>query len=36
MNVELDWFEKYPMNRPYTWEKAPGDKGTADRAQGVK
>ncbi len=24
MNVELDWFEKYAMNRPYTWEKAPG------------
>jgi dipeptidyl aminopeptidase/acylaminoacyl peptidase len=23
MNVELDWFEKYAMNRPYTWEKAP-------------
>ncbi len=25
MNVELDWFEKYAMNRPYTWEKAPAD-----------
>lgn len=25
MNVELDWFEKYAMNRPYTWEKAPSD-----------
>jgi dipeptidyl aminopeptidase/acylaminoacyl peptidase len=23
MNVELDWFEKYAMNRTYTWEKAP-------------
>ncbi len=23
MNVELDWFEKYAMERPYTWEKAP-------------
>jgi dipeptidyl aminopeptidase/acylaminoacyl peptidase len=22
MNVELDWFEKYAMNRTYTWEKA--------------
>jgi dipeptidyl aminopeptidase/acylaminoacyl peptidase len=22
-NVELDWFEKYCMNRPYVWEKAP-------------
>jgi len=25
MNVELDWFEKYNMNRPYTWEKAPAE-----------
>jgi dipeptidyl aminopeptidase/acylaminoacyl peptidase len=24
MNVELDWFEKYAMNRTYVWEKAPG------------
>ena len=23
MNIELEWFEKYAMNRPYTWEKAP-------------
>jgi dipeptidyl aminopeptidase/acylaminoacyl peptidase len=23
MNVELDWFEKYAMNRSYDWEKAP-------------
>ena len=23
MNVELAWFEKYAMNRPYDWEKAP-------------
>jgi hypothetical protein len=23
MNVELDWFEKYAMNRTYVWEKAP-------------
>jgi dipeptidyl aminopeptidase/acylaminoacyl peptidase len=23
MNVELDWFEKYAMNRTYAWEKAP-------------
>ncbi|HTS24267.1 MAG TPA: S9 family peptidase [Bryobacteraceae bacterium] len=23
MNVELDWFEKYAMNRQYAWEKAP-------------
>lgn len=25
MNVELDWFEKYAMNRTYTWEKAPSN-----------
>lgn len=25
MNVELDWFEKYAMNRTYTWEKAPAE-----------
>ena len=25
MNVELDWFEKYAMNRPYDWEKAPAN-----------
>ena len=25
MNVELDWFEKYAMNRSYTWEKAPAN-----------
>lgn len=25
MNVELDWFEKYAMNRTYTWEKAPAN-----------
>jgi dipeptidyl aminopeptidase/acylaminoacyl peptidase len=25
MNVELDWFEKYALQRPYTWERAPGD-----------
>ncbi len=23
VNVELDWFEKYCMNREYVWEKAP-------------
>jgi len=23
MNVELDWFEKYAMQRPYVWDKAP-------------
>jgi dipeptidyl aminopeptidase/acylaminoacyl peptidase len=26
MNVELDWFEKHAMKRPYVWEKAPEDK----------
>ncbi|MFC1539766.1 S9 family peptidase, partial [Candidatus Latescibacterota bacterium] len=26
MNVELEWFEKYAMNREYTWEKAPLDE----------
>ena len=25
MNLELDWFEKYAMNRPYAWEKAPAN-----------
>jgi dipeptidyl aminopeptidase/acylaminoacyl peptidase len=25
--VEMEWFEKYANNRPYTWEKAPGDPG---------
>jgi dipeptidyl aminopeptidase/acylaminoacyl peptidase len=25
MNVELEWFEKYAMNRQYTREKAPGE-----------
>jgi dipeptidyl aminopeptidase/acylaminoacyl peptidase len=23
MNAELEWFEKYAMSRPYTWEEAP-------------
>jgi dipeptidyl aminopeptidase/acylaminoacyl peptidase len=26
MNVELEWFEKHAMNRPYTWEKAPEEQ----------
>ena len=26
MNVELDWFEKHAMKRPYVWEKAPEEK----------
>ena len=25
MNVELEWFERYVTERPYSWEKAPGD-----------
>ncbi len=28
-NVELDWFEKWVMERTWTWEKAPGDAGPA-------
>ena len=24
-NAELEWFEKYVMNREYVWEKLPGD-----------
>ncbi len=26
MNAELEWFEKYATRRPYTWEKAPGER----------
>ena len=26
MNVELDWFEKYAMQRKYEWEKAPASQ----------
>jgi dipeptidyl aminopeptidase/acylaminoacyl peptidase len=29
VNVELEWFEKYAMNRAYTPEKAPGDEKPA-------
>ena len=25
VNVELEWFERYVTERPYSWEKAPGD-----------
>ena len=25
LQIEMEWFEKYVHNRPYTWEKAPGD-----------
>jgi hypothetical protein len=31
MNVELEWFEKYAMNRPYTWEKAPESPKAAQK-----
>jgi dipeptidyl aminopeptidase/acylaminoacyl peptidase len=31
MNIELDWFEKYAMNRPYTWEKAPDGQKAAQK-----
>jgi hypothetical protein len=24
-NAELEWFERYVMERPYSWERAPGD-----------
>lgn len=24
-NAELEWFERYVMERPYVWERAPGD-----------
>jgi dipeptidyl aminopeptidase/acylaminoacyl peptidase len=27
MNAELDWFERYAMNRTYVWEKPPTDAG---------
>jgi len=33
MNVELEWFEKYAMNREYTWEKAPEVKTEEDTSQ---
>jgi dipeptidyl aminopeptidase/acylaminoacyl peptidase len=31
MNVELDWFEKYAMDRRYEWEKAPDDQKPAQK-----
>jgi dipeptidyl aminopeptidase/acylaminoacyl peptidase len=24
-NAELEWFERYVRDRPYVWERAPGD-----------
>jgi dipeptidyl aminopeptidase/acylaminoacyl peptidase len=26
LQIEMEWFEKYIHNRPYTWERAPGDE----------
>ncbi|MCA1586944.1 MAG: S9 family peptidase [Acidobacteria bacterium] len=26
LQVEMEWFEKWLFDRPYTWEKAPGDE----------
>ncbi|HKB09959.1 MAG TPA: S9 family peptidase [Vicinamibacterales bacterium] len=26
VNAEIEWFEKYATNRPFTWEKAPGEQ----------
>ena len=25
VNIELDWFEKYALNREFSWEEAPVD-----------
>ena len=33
-NVELDWFEKYVMNRTYTWEKPPASAAPVAAAGG--
>ena len=27
MNAEMEWFERYVMDRAYVWEKAPGEAG---------
>jgi dipeptidyl aminopeptidase/acylaminoacyl peptidase len=32
LQVEMEWFEKWVNNRPYTWEKVPGD----DKAEPAK
>lgn len=33
LQIEMEWFEKYINNRPYVWEKAPGeDKKDAPKA----
>ncbi len=26
LNLEIEWFEKYATERPYTWEQPPGDQ----------
>jgi dipeptidyl aminopeptidase/acylaminoacyl peptidase len=35
VNVELDWFEKYVTERPYTWEKAPGAEAASPGTEGA-
>jgi dipeptidyl aminopeptidase/acylaminoacyl peptidase len=32
-NVELDWFERWIMERDYEWEKAPGDEEKAEEEE---
>ena len=31
-NVELDWFERWVMDRTWEWEKAPGDEETSEES----
>ena len=33
MNVELEWFERYVMEREYAWEEAPADKDQQEEAK---
>ena len=33
MNAELDWFEKYAMDRDYEWEGAPVETGEDEKAK---
>ena len=30
VNIELDWFEKYALNKDYKWELAPKTKDKKD------
>jgi hypothetical protein len=32
LQIEMEWFEKWVHNRPYVWERAPGD----DKREGSK